>query len=135
VKRILCLLFLLSFLTAGKNSVLLLIPGIQQLKEGKYLKGFLLSAGFASCVGMALWKNSQGYEYYDLYLKATVVEDVIRYREMTEEKFRERNYFIAAAAGIWLIHLIDLRTSNKKGVSLDAWVSQNFTAFRLSFNF
>ncbi len=132
--RIVALLLLLILPAEGAaRSVAYLIPGLVQLKRGQTLKGILLLSAFSLCAGAAVWKDHQGYQYYLKYREATTVEEVLRYRELAERSFRERNYLAGAAGVIWLLHVIDLSFSRK--VQLNVQLGESFYRFGLGYSF
>jgi hypothetical protein len=97
-------------------SITKLIPGIQQIKSGKYAKGTLLLSSFIGSITGAVIYNKKGNDWYDKYTESTNVEDIILFRQNTEKNLKKRNLFLAGIASIWLIHIIDLKFfKSKKG--------------------
>ena len=97
-------------------SIIKFIPGVYQIKSGKYLKGGILLSAFTAAVIGAFIENKRGNDLYKKYMDSTDVEEVVSLRKQTEKKFKNRNYYFAGAFGIWLLHLLDLKFfKNKKG--------------------
>ncbi len=132
-RTLVLLLLLLLPVEGAAKSVIYLIPGIVQLKRGQTLKGVLLISAFSLCVGAAIWKDHEGYQYYLKYKRATTVEEVLRYRELAERSFRERNYLAAAAGAVWLLHVLDLSFSRR--MQLNVQLGKGFCSFGLNYNF
>lgn len=118
-----------------KKSFTLIIPGIEQIKSGRYVKGILLAGGFVSFTAGALIKNKDGYRYYDKYRAATTPDSAVFYRKKTEENFKERNFFILGAVGVWVIHMFDLKFSGKKKAAIGGGIEKGnfYLGFRFSF--
>lgn len=97
-------------------SIIKFIPGAQQIKSGKYLKGGILLSVFTAVVIGAIIENKRGNDLYEKYMDSTDVEEIVSLRKQAETKFKNRNYYFAGAFGIWLLHLLDLKFfKNKKG--------------------
>ena len=97
-------------------SIIKFIPGAQQIRSGKYLKGGILLSAFTAVVIGAIIENKRGNDLYEKYMDSTDVEEIVSLRKQTEKKFKNRNYYFAGAFGIWLLHLLDLKFfKNKKG--------------------
>lgn len=97
--------------TKGKFGSLqksLLIPGWGQFAEKRYIEGILFLSAEIFCFYKIFSYNHKGNDYYDLYEKADNTEDAIKYRGLTEKYDTRRNKFIFAAAGVWIINLIDI---------------------------
>ena len=94
----------------------LLIPGWGQFAEKKYLKGAVFLSAEIYCLYKIFENNHRGNENYLLYKEAGNVDDVLKYRELTEKYDRRRNAFILGAIGIWAVNLIDIYVivKNKK---------------------
>ena len=101
-----------------KASILMFIPGIQQLKSKKYVKGSLLLGSFIASVAGAVTYNKKGSDWYDKYSNSTDVQEIILFRHKTEKSLKKRNLFIAGIFSVWLVHIIDLKffKSGKGGV-------------------
>jgi len=97
-------------------SIAMFIPGVQQLKSGKYVKGSLFLGTFIGTVAGTFTYNKKGNDWYDKYRNSTNVDDIIRFREEAEKSFKKRNLFIAGIFTLWLAHIIDLKfIKTKKG--------------------
>lgn len=97
-------------------SILKFFPGAYQIKSKKYLKGGVLFCAFTAAIVGAVLENNRGNDLYEKYLASQDVEEIVALRKQTEKKFKNRNYYIAGAFGIWLLHLLDLKFfKNKKG--------------------
>ena len=86
----------------------LLLPGWGQLAEKRYLEGFLFLGAEIFSLYQIFHNNHKGNSTYDKYRQADNVEDVVRYRELTEDYDRKRNNFILAAVGIRAVNLLDI---------------------------
>ena len=101
----------------SKLPITYVVPGIEQIKRGYYLKGIILFSSFSSCIGEAIINNNKGNDYYEKYLNSKIVDEIVLLREKTEQSFRRRNYFLIGAFSIWIFNLIDLQFfSREKGV-------------------
>jgi hypothetical protein len=86
----------------------LLMPGWGQIAEKKYLEGILFFSAEVFCLYKVISYNHKSNDYYSLYKNADNVSNAIEYRELTEKYDTRRNRFILAAAGVWIINLIDI---------------------------
>jgi hypothetical protein len=100
--------------TGGAVSIVKFIPGAYQLKSKKFIKGSILFCTFATAVVGAIIENKRGNDLYVQYLASQDVDEIVKLRKQTEEKFKNRNYYLAGTFGIWLLHLLDLKFFNKK---------------------
>ena len=92
----------------------LLIPGWGQFAEKRYLKGVLFLSAEIFCIYKIFSNNHKSNDYYDRYKAADNTTDAVNYRELTEKYDIRRNKFLLAAAGIWIINLIDIYIIVKK---------------------
>jgi hypothetical protein len=92
----------------------LLIPGWGQIVEKRYIEGVLFLSAEIFCIYKIFSYNHKGNDYYDLYKKADNVSDATQYRDLTEKYDKKRNRFILAAAGVWIVNLIDIYFIVKK---------------------
>ena len=92
----------------------LIIPGWGQVAEKRYIEGVLFLSAEIFCIYKIFSYNHKGNDYYDLYKKADNVSAATEYRELTEKYDTRRNRFILAAAGVWIINLIDIYFIVKK---------------------
>ncbi len=135
MRKLAVLLFALSLLGGGEKSVIILVPGFYQLKQGKVLKGTVLAGAFFALGAAALVENQRGYEYYALYEKATNKDDAVFYRERTVKSFRRRNLYILGAALIWTVHILDIRISSGKRAKIRGKIEKNSASLGFSYSF
>lgn len=107
-------------------SLVLFIPGLFQFRHRQYIKGIMFLGAFSGCVAGAIASNNNGNHWYERYKRSLNVDDIVRYREITEQRFKTRNFFIAGIFTVWLVHLLDVKLfkSPKTGVKSD--VGQNY---------
>jgi hypothetical protein len=86
----------------------LLIPGWGQIAEKRYIEGALFLSVEIFCFYKIFSYNHKGNDSYELYKKADNVSDAVKYRDLAEKYDKRRNSFILAAAGAWIINLIDI---------------------------
>jgi len=86
----------------------LLIPGWGQMAEKHYVEGALFLSSEIFCFYHVFSYNHKGNRFYDKYKGAHNVGDATRFRELTEKYDRQRNIYLLAATGIWVINLIDI---------------------------
>ncbi len=86
----------------------LLVPGWGQIAEKRYIEGVLFLSAEIFCFYKIFSYNHMGNNHYNLYKNADNVSNAIEYRELTEKYDKRRNTFILAAAGAWIINLIDI---------------------------
>jgi len=107
----------------------LLIPGWGQIAEKKYLEGILVLSAEVFCLYKVISYNYKSNDYYNLYKNADNVSNALEYRALTEKYDTKRNRFILAAAGIWIINLVDIyfiiKKKNKKGRNLKIKLEHN----------
>jgi len=120
----------------------LLIPGWGQIAEKKYLEGILVLSAEVFCLYKVISYNHKSNDYYNLYKNADNVSNALEYRALTEKYDTKRNRFILAAAGIWIINLIDIyfiiKKKNKKERNLKIKLEHNENkdlAFTITFSF
>jgi len=120
----------------------LLIPGWGQITEKKYLEGILVLSAEVFCLYKVISYNHKSNDYYSLYKNADNVSNAIEYRELTEKYDTKRNRFILAAAGIWIVNLIDIyfiiKKKDKKERNLKIKLEHNENkdlAFTITFSF
>ena len=105
----------------------LIYPGLGQLYEKQYVKGWLFLTAETVCVIAAIINNHQGNKYYDRYREASISEDAVTWREKTETYDKRRNLFILTGVAVWVVNMIDIyiytKKKYKKGVSL--YIRQN----------
>ena len=115
-------------------SLIQFITGITKVKKNKIIKGGVLLGAFVTSIVGAILKNNQGNDYYDQYLESAVVDDIVDLRKKAENSYRWRNYFIAGVFTVWVIHLLDLKFSKKKG-GLKGELKNNSIRFSLYYSF
>jgi hypothetical protein len=120
----------------------LLIPGWGQLSEKRYSEGVLFLSVELFCIYKIFSYNHKGNDYYDLYKKADNVSDATEYRDLTEKYDTKRNRFILAAAGVWIVNLIDIyfivkkKDKKDKNLRLKFKLNENKNlAFTISYSF
>lgn len=91
----------------------LVIPGIHQMKDRSYAKGFLLLGSFIGATAGAIVYNKKGGDWYDKYSASTDVEAIVEFRRQTEDSYEKRNLFLAGIATVFLAHVIDLKFFKK----------------------
>jgi hypothetical protein len=85
----------------------LFVPGWGQAAEKRWLEAAVFFGAEAGCLAAILVNNHSGNKNYDLYKAASTSEDAVRYRALTERYDTRRNGFIAAAAVVWALNLLD----------------------------
>ena len=143
---ILCLAINLNTITAAEEqpessepekkkpksvSITMFIPGVHQLKSGKYLKGTILLGSFAGCITGAVINNNKGNNWYDKYINSTNVEEITQFRQKTEKSLKTRNWFIVGILSIWALHIIDLKFFKSKKGGVKGEVGKN--SFNIGF--
>ena len=120
----------------------LLIPGWGQIAEKRYIEGVLFLSVEIFCFYKIFSYNHKGNDYYNLYKKADNVSDATEYRDLAEKYDTRRNRFILAAAGVWIINLIDIYIIVKKKDKKERNLRLNFKlnenkdlAFTISYSF
>lgn len=101
------------------------IPGLVQLTSGKIIKGGVLMGTWITTIIGAIIENNRGYDYYDQYLDATAVDEVVRLRKKSEKSFKNRNYFLIGTVSILLIHALDLKLFKKKKGGLNGEIKND----------
>ena len=86
----------------------LILPGWGQLAEKRYVEGVLCLAAEAYCLVEAFSFNHKGSTYYRKYREAGTTPEAVRFRELTEKYDKKRNTYILAAAGVWVLNLVDI---------------------------
>lgn len=92
----------------------LIFPGWGQLHEKKYFKGVLFLAAELIAITGAVLNNRKGNSSYNKYRSSIIVDDAVYYRDETERFDRQRNLFIAAGIGVWIINMADIYLFRKK---------------------
>lgn len=90
-------------LSAGYRS--LLMPGWGQFYNETPTRGYVYLSATAVSLGMALVFNMAGEKEYQNYQKNTL--ESVKNFDTAEEYYQYRDYALYAAAGIWVINIID----------------------------
>lgn len=100
----------------------LLFPGWGQLAEKKYAEGILFLAAETFCLVEVFSLNHKGNAHYNKYREAERAADAEAFRDLTVKYDKKRNAYILAAAGVWVLNLIDiyLIVKNKKNPRIKA---------------
>jgi hypothetical protein len=86
----------------------LLFPGLGQLYEKQYLKAALFAAAEVACLALVAVNVDRGNAAYWDYRGAASAADAVARRRDTERYDRRRNTAILAAAGVWLLNMVDI---------------------------
>ena len=120
----------------------LILPGWGQIAEKRYIEGVLFLSAEIFCIYKIFSYNHKGNDYYDLYKKADNVSDATHYRDLTEKYDTKRNRFILAAAGVWIVNLIDIyfivkrKDKKERNLRLKFKLNENKNlAFTISYSF
>ncbi len=92
----------------------LIYPGWGQIIEKKYVKGIGFMLIETGLIISAIIFNNKSNGFYNDYKNATNIDDVIYYRQKTEELDKKRNLLILSAAFVWVVNLIDIYIHVKK---------------------
>jgi len=86
----------------------LLLPGWGQFSEKHYVEGVIFSSAAVFGLVQVFSFNHKGNRYYRKYQEAANVEEVTRFRDLTEKYDTRRNQYLLITAGIWAVNLIDI---------------------------
>jgi hypothetical protein len=103
----------------------LLFPGLGQLSEKQYVKAALFGGAEIFCLAQVLILRGKGNDAYKKYRDATDPLTVIEFRGQTEKYDRRRNAAILAAAGVWVLNMIDILIFAKKKYGKKASIGLN----------
>jgi hypothetical protein len=92
----------------------LLFPGLGQLGEKQYVKAALFGGAEIICLAQVLIFMGKGNGAYDDYRHAGDPQAATEFRGLTEKYDRRRNTAILAAAGVWVLNMIDILVFAKK---------------------
>lgn len=92
----------------------LLFPGLGQLREKQYLKAAIFAAAEVACLVQVIVNAGQGNDAYWHYRDAATIDDAVAWRAETERFDRRRNTAILAAAGVWVLNMVDIFVHAKK---------------------
>jgi hypothetical protein len=116
-------------------SITMFIPGIHQMKSGKYVKGTILLGSFLSCITGAVIHNNKGNDWYEKYINSTSVEEIILFRQKTEKSLKKRNLFMVGILSVWALHIIDLKFFKSKKGGVKGEVGKNSFNIGFYYNF
>jgi len=92
----------------------LLFPGLGQLGEKQYVKAAVFGGGEIFCLLQVLIFMSKGNQAYRDYHDASDPLAVVEFRMRTETYDKKRKGAILAAAGIWVLNMVDILVFAKK---------------------
>jgi hypothetical protein len=92
----------------------LLFPGLGQLGEKQYVKAALFGGAEIFCLAQVLIFIGKGNSAYNKYRDAVDYITAVEFRAQTEKYDRRRNTAILAAAGVWVLNMIDMFVFAKK---------------------
>lgn len=92
----------------------LLFPGLGQLGEKQYVKAALFAGAEIFCLVEVMIFMGKGNNAYNQYRDGTDPLAVIEFRSQTEKYDKRRNTAILAAAGVWVLNMIDIFVFAKK---------------------
>jgi hypothetical protein len=92
----------------------LLFPGLGQLGEKQYAKAALFAGAEIACLVEVIIFMVKGNDAYDQYRSASDPAAVIEFRARTETYDNRRNTAILAAAGVWILNMVDMFVLAKK---------------------
>lgn len=118
----------------------LIFPGWGQLHEKKYFKGVMFITAELIAITGAVVANHFGNKNYNKYRSAVTESDALLFRKETERLDRERNLFIAAGIGVWIINMVDIyifkKRMERKGINISLKKGiNNEISFTLNYNF
>jgi hypothetical protein len=103
----------------------LLFPGLGQLGEKQYIKAALFGGAEIFCLARVLFFMGKGNSAYKKYRDAIDYESAVEFRLQTEKYDRRRNSAILAAAGVWVLNMIDIFIFAKKKYGKKAQIGFN----------
>lgn len=92
----------------------LLFPGLGQLYEKRYLQAALFAGAELACLVLIVAHVGKGNDAYGNYRNAQSLDDAVKWRNETERFDRRRNAAILAAAGVWVLNMVDILVYAKK---------------------
>ena len=101
----------------------LLFPGLGQLAEKQYVKAAVFASGEIFCLALVVVNIGKGNDAYRSYRDATDRDEAAAWRLQTEKYDRRRNTAILAAAGVWVLNMIDIFVFAKKKYGRQAAVA------------
>ena len=101
----------------------LLFPGLGQLSEKQYVKAAVFASAEIFCLARIVSEIGKGTEAYHNYRDAKDALAASEWRSQTEKYDRRRNTAILAAAGVWVLNMIDIFVFAKKKYGRNAAVT------------
>jgi len=95
----------------GKITV---VSRARAIGEKQYAKAALFGGAEIFCLAQVLIFISKGNNAYNKYRAAIDYEAAVEFRARTEKYDRRRNTAILAAAGVWVLNMIDMFVFAKK---------------------
>ncbi len=92
----------------------LIFPGLGQLAEKQYLKAALFASAEIFCLVEVAVNIGKGNDAYRNYRDAMDAASAVEWRLQTTKYDRRRNTAILAAAGVWVLNMIDIFVFAKK---------------------
>lgn len=86
----------------------LLFPGLGQLGEKQYVKAALFAVAEIFCLAEVMIFMGKGNDAYHQYRDATDPAAAIQFRSQTGKYDKRRNTAILAAAGVWVLNMIEI---------------------------
>jgi hypothetical protein len=100
----------------------LLFPGLGQLGEKQYFKAALFGGVEIFCLAQVLIFMGKGNSAYDDYRNAGDSQAAVEFRGLTEKYDKQRNTAILAAAGVWVLNMIDILVYAKNKYGKKAFI-------------
>ena len=101
----------------------LVFPGLGQLAEKQYVKAAVFASAEIFCLAQVVVQMGMGNEAYRNYRDAKDALAAAEWRLQTEKYDRRRNTAILAAAGVWVLNMIDIFVFAKKKYGRNAAVA------------
>jgi hypothetical protein len=92
----------------------LIFPGLGQLAEKQYVKAAVFASAEIFCLAQVVIQIGKGNEAYRNYRDAKDAAAAVEWRLQTAKYDRRRNTAILAAAGVWVLNMIDIFVFAKK---------------------
>ena len=92
----------------------LIFPGLGQLAEKQYVKAAVFASAEIFCLVKVAVNIGKGNKAYHNYRDAKDTAEAVTWRQQTEKFDRRRNTAILAAAGVWVLNMIDIFVFAKK---------------------
>ena len=101
----------------------LLFPGLGQLSEKQYVKAAVFASLEVFCLAKVAIHIGKGNEAYRNYRDAKDADAATAWRLQTATYDRQRNTAILAAAGVWVLNMVDIFVFAKKKYGRNAAVA------------